>query len=155
MSQSGAQAQSNQRLIERWKQVARVLGDLTPHEKRQHFDMATFGYKTVCGTVACALGHCGLDPWFRRRGFRMDMLDEPPYGVISDDLIGRGLEPLHPLTKRCKTLQWSTSPYEFFGNAGTREIFYNPSRRSVGAVIREVKAHIKALQSSTQGSANG
>src|SRR5205823_4978616 len=31
------------------------------------------GNPPSCGTVACAVGHAGLDPWFRRRGLKMDL----------------------------------------------------------------------------------
>lgn len=58
-----------EQIIERWENVIRVLRNLTPHQRKYHFDMTTFGRKTDCGTVACAAGHCSLDPWFRRRGF--------------------------------------------------------------------------------------
>lgn len=58
--------------IERMEQMLRVLGGLNKHERRKHFNMGTWGEKTPCGTVACAAGHAGLDPWFRRRGFRLD-----------------------------------------------------------------------------------
>jgi hypothetical protein len=55
--------------VERWEQVLRVLEGLTPHEREKHFFMGIWGQETACGTVACAAGHCALDPWFRERGF--------------------------------------------------------------------------------------
>src|SRR4051812_3771468 len=57
------------RLIDRWEHGLAVLQKLTPHERRHHFKMATWGEKTDCGTVACAAGMFSLDPWFRKRRF--------------------------------------------------------------------------------------
>lgn len=112
--------------IERWENVLRVLSNLTPHERRRHWDMSWWGYKTECGTVACAAGHCGLDPWFRRRGFKLDFY------------------------KSWITQDWSSSmpiePEDFFGKVGCTTIFYNETRRSVGTVIREVRAYLKQLR---------
>lgn len=51
---------------ERLLQVVRVLEEL-PKEKK--FDLGTW-YE--CGTVGCACGWAGQDPWFRRRGFRSE-----------------------------------------------------------------------------------
>jgi hypothetical protein len=103
--------------IERWENVLRVLKGLSPHERQKHWSMSDWVVKTECGTVACAAGHCGLDPWFRRRGFRM--------GVRYDD--------------------W-TCPEDFFGYEGSTRIFYNYKKRPVSQVIKEVKAHIKLLK---------
>lgn len=140
---------TKKQLIERWQNVERVLRELPPHVKRKHFDMATFGYETECGTVACAAGHCGLDPWFRRRGFRMDLTNEMVW-LIEEDLGSR--TPIHPLKEQRLRLDWSKSPRDFFGEDGAEKIFYNQVRRPVGQVIREVRAHIKELQSSHEDS---
>ena len=59
--------------LDRWNNAVRVLTALTPHERRKHFDMSNWGQKTACGTVACAAGFCGLDPWFRRRGLKLNV----------------------------------------------------------------------------------
>lgn len=58
-----------EQIIERWENVLRVLTSMTRHERNRHFEMIDWGRKTSCGTIACAAGHCSLDPWFRRRGF--------------------------------------------------------------------------------------
>lgn len=50
--------------IERLEQVIRVLEEL-PKEKK--FNIQTF---MTCGMTACACGWAGVDPWFRRRGFK-------------------------------------------------------------------------------------
>lgn len=118
----------NHKFVERWEQCLRVLKALTPHERRRHWDMGWYGTKTECGTVACAAGHCGLDPWFRRRGFKMDFM-RMDYGLgdiewlmdISDD-------------------------EEFFGEIGSQNIFHNSKLRPVSQVIKEVKAHIQWLR---------
>ena len=52
--------------IERLEQVIRVLEEL-PREKK--FNLRTF---MICGTTACACGWAGVDPWFRRRGFKTE-----------------------------------------------------------------------------------
>ncbi len=113
--------------IERWEQARRVLKSLSPHERRKHWNMAFWGEKTACGTVACAAGHCGLDPWFRRRGFQLNFEkstgSDPPefYDDISD-------------------------VDAFFGRRGSERIFYNTKRRPVGKVIREMTAYITELK---------
>lgn len=53
----------------RWERVETVLTGMSEHEIDNHFDMSAWGRKTDCGTVGCAAGQCGLDPWFKRRGF--------------------------------------------------------------------------------------
>lgn len=58
--------------IQRLEQALRVMNEMTPHERRKHFDMNTWGEITSCGTVGCLAGHCGMDPWFRRRGFKFN-----------------------------------------------------------------------------------
>lgn len=113
---------SKKKLIERWENVLRVLQSLTPHQRKKHWDMDRFGYQTACGTVACAAGHCGLDPWFRKRGYKMEWS------------AGELFTP------------WDAE-YKFFGYEGTEDIFYDPTPRPVGQVIREVRAHIKKLSS--------
>lgn len=110
---------TKEQLIERWENVLRVLQNLTPHQRRKHWDMGTWGEKTECGTVACAAGHCGMDRWFRRRGFGIEL----KFGecAISD-------------------------VSSFFGYRGCEYIFYDFTKRPVGQVIKEVKEHIKWLK---------
>lgn len=103
-------------LIERWENVLRVLNALPEHDRQTHWDMGQWGRKTECGTVACAAGHCGLDHWFRERGFQMDF-DRRGEGEISE----------------VRT---------FFGVEGSRRIFLDSSRRSVETVIDEVRSYI-------------
>lgn len=110
--------------IERWENVVRVLENLTPHQRRRHWDMGNWTRRSDCGTIACAAGHCGMDAWFRRRGFKMGPKDL--YNPWSEDL-------------------WS-SPDDFFGLDGSAKIFYNDTRRSVTEVIEEVKAYVESLK---------
>lgn len=110
--------------ITRWEQCERVMKSLTPHERRKHFDMTSFGYKTDCGTVACAAGYCGLDPWFRKRGLRMDFVETLDKGYF---------EPPDNIE-------------EFFGEDGSNGIFFDTVPRSVSVVIKEIQDHIKALK---------
>lgn len=106
-------------LIERWSNVERVLESMPEHERREHWNMATWGEKTDCGTVACAAGHCGLDPWFRRRGFKLTFVDGE--AEISD-------------------------VNEFFGVEGASRIFYNAQPRPVETVLGEVRGYVGELK---------
>lgn len=121
---------SREVLVERWENCLRVLQNLTPHQRRKHWRMSTWGMVTGCGTVACAAGHCALDPWFQRRGLKMKII------VRHDEELGDSLH---------AELDDGLVPI-FFGDRGTNNIFYDTTHRSVGTVIREVKAHIKWLQ---------
>jgi hypothetical protein len=112
--------------IERWQNVERVLHKMPEHERQKHWDMATWGEKTACGTVACAAGHCGLDPWFRRRGFKLDF--------------------------KGGDYEISDVP-EFFGFEGARRIFFNAKRRPVEAVLAEVREYVAELRQATTLSA--
>jgi hypothetical protein len=79
------------RLIERWEKGLEVLKTMTPHERTNHFNMAAWGVKTDCGTVACAAGHFSLVPWFRKRGFR-SVWRKPVYKeqqAVLDPTMGR------------------------------------------------------------------
>lgn len=108
------------RMIERWEQLIRVLRELPAHEKKKHFNMGVWITKTKCGTVACAAGWAGLDPWFRRRGLKVQL----------DDCT---LFPQH-------------QPHTFFDSRGYHLILVNARQRSVGVVIREIKRHVKWLR---------
>lgn len=112
------------RQIERWEQVLRVLRGLTRHQRRRHWNMGTWGEKTPCGTVACAAGFCGLDPWFRRRGLKNNFTSG--FSDWQGEEVG-----------------------EFFGHEGSEEIFYNPEHRTVGEVIRQVRKYLKLLKAGT------
>ena len=119
--------------IERWENVVRVLQNLPAHEKRKHFDMANWGIINECGTVACAAGHCGLDPWFNKQGLKLLPYDGITDGLDLVDETGLG-EFAH-----------GVDADDFFGYKGCQDIFYNIDKRTVGKVIQECKAHIKYL----------
>ena len=131
--------------IERWENCLRVLRALSPHERKKHWNMGLWAEKTACGMGACAAGHCALDPWFRRRGFKVSfVLDEGPSedypnGIWSS--VWAGEDGLVPTT-------------EFFGNRGCGAVFHNGRDRQVSQVIKEVKAHIKWLKTSDEESIN-
>ena len=108
-------------LIERWSNVHRVLNAMPEHERLKHWDMSTWGEATECGTVACAAGHCGLDPWFRERGFRLDV------SAASVEI---------------------SNVTEFFGLEGSERIFMNGKLRPVETVIEEVRGYHDELQRS-------
>lgn len=112
--------------IERWQNVVRVLENLTPHQRRKHWNMENWTLATDCGTVACAAGHCGMDTWFRKRGFKMGPKD---------------------LTDQCSRHCWSSAD-DFFGYGGSRDIFKNSKKRPVSKVIKEVKDYIERLKHS-------
>ena len=116
---------SKKERIARWENVVRVLENLTPHQRRKHWDMSWWGELTRCGTVACAAGHCGLDPWFRRRGLRLNLVKDE-YGISQPDD--------------------SWDPEGFFDEYGFRAIFLNTDPRPVSKVIKEVKAHLERLR---------
>jgi hypothetical protein len=121
----------NWKFIERLEQAIRVMRSLTPHQRKKHLDMRHWGYETECGTVACAAGHCGMDPWFRRRGFKLSPSLTPPgeeswwsYGQVS----------------RVVT--------DFFGTCAPFEpAAYDklPNEIKVGDVLRKMKSEIKRL----------
>lgn len=113
---------TKKQLIERWENCLRVLKALTPHERRKHWDMSWWGEKTDCGTVACAAGHCGLDPWFRRRGFQLNF--KKGYGGLVIDM---------PI-----------NPDDFFGLKYAYRVFYGSG--SVSQVIRKVERVLKELR---------
>lgn len=135
---NGPSADKRTKLIERYENVIRVLGSLSRHERREHFDMSTFGRITDCGTVACAAGHCSLDPWFRKRGFA----SKP-----SADILGAKLVPT-------RNRNWRAMVQNFFmvyGNCDSIEydgtdIFFNGDERSVSDVIRELRRFVARLR---------
>lgn len=125
---------SKKEKIERWENVVRVLQNLTPHQKRNHWNMAEFGAKTDCGTVCCAAGHCEADPWFRRKGFRGKYFKGEL--VSTEKYLWRDSE-----------YKWfGQTVYDFFGTRGSEDIFMNTSHRPVSQVIKEVNAYIKELR---------
>lgn len=111
--------------IERWQQAIRVLKGLSPHERRKHWNMAWWGERNECGTIACAAGHCALDPWFRRRGLQMHFKYKRNYWHMYFN---------------------TTHVANFFGDEGTRAIFYNGRKRSVTRVINEMREYIRFLK---------
>src|SRR6202020_70353 len=82
---------TREKVIERWENCLRVLQNLTPHQRKRHWNMARFGYKNECGTVACAAGHCGLDTWFRRRGLKLDF-KRYSNGIVTSTMKGYEVE---------------------------------------------------------------
>jgi hypothetical protein len=127
---------TTEQLIERWANVLRVLRGLSRHERKKHFNMNWWGDKTACGTVACAAGHCGLDPWFRRRGFKLNFRRDPitrAWLPILSDQEGFDVE-------------------GFFGGKGCRNVFHK-SDATYKETIANVKTHIKWLR--TQPESNG
>ena len=128
---TSAKEPTTKQLIERWENVLRVLRSLTPHQRKKHWDMRTWGMETECGTVACAAGHCALDPWFQKRGFQGSMVQGSDCRVLAFNG--------DTFTRDCEVIQ-------FFGSHGTSRIFLNQNRRPVSAVIREVRSHIKWLK---------
>lgn len=136
---------TQKQLIERWENVLRVLQGLSAHQRRKHWDMSNIAYATPCGTICCAVGYCGLDPWFRRRGLKTEIEPLPPE-VGDDEIDGYGLGMV-------QARHSSSDVDTFFGDEGTYTIFWNATRRPVGQVIREVRMHIKRLRAA--GSAAG
>ena len=106
-------------LIERWSNTERVLIAMPEHERQKHWSMGTWGEINDCGTIACAAGHCGLDPWFRERGFKLNF----------------------------KGGQSQITPVQtFFGIEGSSRIFLNATERPVETVTQEVHDYIAELR---------
>lgn len=137
-------AKKKAKLIERWQNVLRVLENLSPHERRNHWDMATFGMQTDCGTVACAAGHCSLDPWFRRRGFAAEFDDgelNPTRDREWPDMVeGFFGVPINSFDSLGPDPDRTSLEYQ-----GVR-IFYNMNQRPVSQVIKEIRAFICMLE---------
>lgn len=117
--------------VERWENVLRVLKALTPHQRKQHWNMGRYLDKTECGTVGCAAGHCSMDPYFRRRGLTLipqSYGDHAAYAQTTDGSY------------------FTDKVNAFFGHDGSRYIFFDTQPRPVAQVIKEVRAHIKTLQ---------
>jgi hypothetical protein len=129
---------SNKKYIERFEQLIRVLRGLSPHERRKHFNMRNWGIETECGTTACAAGFCGLDPWFRRRGFRLAKTDADSSLRVIETKNHLGWDALHDYFGYDATIG---------ADIWTREsakVFKDP--RTVGDVIKAAKARIKELK---------
>lgn len=122
--------------IERWVNVERVLKAMTPHERRKHFDMGTFGTATPCGTVACAAGQCGLDAWFIKRGLELQTI------VLTQDEIEDDVD----VDLDFKGNGYGDVVEEFFGQVGSDTIFYDTRQRPVSMVIKEVQHYIRYLK---------
>lgn len=120
--------------IERWEQCLRVLENLPEHARLHHWNMGKWGIQTDCGTVACAAGHCALDPWFTNQGFAL---------VWSNACMCRDCQET-PHTKSA-----SLDPASFFGHDGSEKIFWDDSARPVETVIDEVKAYIAELKANS------
>lgn len=108
-------------LIERWSNAGRVLQAMPAHEREHHWDMGKWGLKTDCGTIVCAAGACGLDAWFRDRGFKLTFPRGSREGKISD-VAG------------------------FFGLEGSAKIFFDGRARTVDTVLGEVRGYVSQLQ---------
>jgi hypothetical protein len=129
-------------VIERWERVDKVLKDLPPHEKRKHFQMDTWGTKTHCGTVACAAGHAGMTPWFRRRGLKLTFFKDE-YGEWEvDENFGSDVQDF--FVPYGETSSWALRE---LAKWGVTNIFYDGSDRSVATVRKEIKEFIARLQS--------
>lgn len=115
--------------IERWQNVVRVLESLDKHQRTKHFSMINWGDVTDCGTVACAAGWCGLDPWFHSQGFAMRLFRHlPPFRGYPKIEIDYDLGDVE----------------EFFGTEGSR-IFFDSSARSVEKVLEEIREYLALL----------
>lgn len=112
--------------VERLTQLIRVLRALSPHERKKHFDMGRWGGKTRCGTKACAAGHAGMDPWFRRQGFSMRVS-----GL-------RRRDDGYRFTK--------LAPMEFFGPRVFSGVFTNSHIHAVRTAIAALNKQIQELQ---------
>jgi len=118
--------------IERWERGVKVLQKLPAHVRRKHWQMNIFGKNTECGTVACAAGHIGMDPWFRARGLS---LTGPNGRPLEKCAVGQEYD-----------IQFEDKVCDFFGDHGAIRIFWNGRTRSVTRVIFEMKRYIELLK---------
>ena len=109
--------------IERWENVERVLKALTPYQRRREWDMQNWGVKSQCRTIACAAGHCGMDPWFRRRGMKLN-----PYKVTKGETLKEVAE-----VGGMGDFGNMMDPEPFLGEDGCNRIFFDSTRRPVSA----------------------
>lgn len=123
--------------IERWENVLRVLNGLSEHERQHHWDMRAFGTRNACGTVACAAGHCGLDPWFRERNFQLNFLYAGP--------VDENGEPTQEGMKNERNWNSHISDVAVFFGDGSL-LFYDSTPRPAMQVIHEVHEHLEALR---------
>lgn len=114
--------------LKRWQALYDALGRLTPHERKQHWNMETWGEKTPCGTVACAAGHAGFDPKIQAMGFRSfyDTIDEVPEG------------------DRDQKIEFSCEPDYFFGDTMANEVFTGYFKGGSGTWT-QVRRRIKTM----------
>jgi len=130
--------------IARWSHAVDVIKGLTKHEIEKHFVMATWGEKTDCGTVGCAAGHCGLDPKFRRQGFKMNF-DKRHEKYYDEDGVARFYT--------YYTVKLSTQVGSFFGHDAYHRVFVNrtllgikPGEKSHTAVVKAMETYLKVLK---------
>lgn len=140
--------------LDRWLNAERVLVKLPKHVRTKHWNMGHWGIVTDCGTVCCAAGHCGLDPWFRKRGLKLkpikladlileefnieDYLGNIPHTLDEAEKLG--------LSRGSGGFEDDVSVEEFFGEDGAHTIFGNGDSRSVNDVIMEIRDHINNLK---------
>lgn len=116
--------------VERWQNVVRVLESLDKHQRTKHFSMRNWSDITECGTIACAAGWCGFDPWFHSQGFAMRLFRYPPPPFSTDS----GVEIDYELG----------DVEEFFGTQGSG-IFYDSTARSFEKVLEEIREYLAKL----------
>jgi len=141
--------------IERWVNAERVLTSLPKHERAKHWNMRHWGVETECGTVCCAAGHCGLDPWFNKRGFILKpvklekLIETYAPSLLEKDNVPKTLKELDevigPVEAGRGGFMNDVQTYDFFGY-GADKIFGNSDNRSVNQVIKEVRRHIKNMK---------
>ena len=135
--------------IERYEHVVEVLKSMTPHERREHWNMSLWGVATECGTVHCAAGKCGLTPWFIKRGLKLK--PTPLEKLIWKDhegntIIPNALGDSEEIGGAGSFEGGDNAVERFFGAVGTDSIFTNDELRPVSEVINEVKLYIKHLK---------
>lgn len=129
---------SKEQRIERWQNVRRVVKAIAddPHARAQHWDMSLWGRVTPCGTVACAGGHCALDPWFNSQGLKARRRPG------SDD---SALEIWDGEHQYWTGYGWRLTLMKFFGEVGSNYIFNNSTLRPPGSVLSEIDLYLSTL----------
>ena len=132
-----------ERTIQRLEQVIRVLQELPEGKKFQ------MGHWMECGTSGCAIGWSAMDPWFKRRGLKLeldeDTMDNRAYLYPSRSLVPAIYMPVYRGKEEFPAVA------DFFGiSIDTADQLFMP-RQEDGlnrrpAVIARIRRFIKELE---------
>lgn len=154
---------SHKEQIERYLRCISVLKKLPKHAREKHWDMSVWGRQTGCGTVTCAAGTCGLDPWFIKRGLKLEFPKISLKEIKKREAAARQEAINDGHTNEADIIEYVNNSFDsdsffkgyaepvaavraFFGYDGTDKIFTNGENRSVNDVIEELETYVKLLK---------